>query len=163
MRIFIAIRFTEAFKSSILDAQDGLREYGVRGNYTQPENLHLTLAFIGETERVAEIKTAVDAVKFEPFVIRTGKLGCFNGRSRVLWLGIEGEDKVKTIAQQLRRNLDKCGIDYAKGKFCPHITLVRQPSEMPLDVEVESESMTVSEISVMNSERINGRLVYTAL
>lgn len=163
MRIFIAIRFTEAFKYSILDAQDGLREYGVRGNYTQPENLHLTLAFIGETERVAEIKTAVDAVKFEPFVIRTGKLGCFNGRSRVLWLGIEGEDKVKTIAQQLRRNLDKCGIDYAKGKFCPHITLVRQPSEMPLDVEVESESMTVSEISVMNSERINGRLVYTAL
>ena len=139
------------------------REYGVRGNYTQPENLHLTLAFIGETERVTEIKAKVDAVKFEPFVIRTGKLGSFNGRSRVLWLGIEGEDKVKTIAQQLRRNLDKCGIDYAKGKFSPHITLVRQPSEMPLDVEVESESMTVSEICVMKSERINGRLVYTAL
>lgn len=163
MRIFIAIRFTEAFKSSILDAQDGLKEYGVRGNYTQPENLHLTLAFIGETERVEEIKAAVDAVKFEPFVIRTGKMGCFNGRSRVVWLGIEGEDKVKAIAQQLRRNLDKCGIDYAKGKFSPHITLVRQPSEMSLDVEVESESMTVSEISVMNSERINGRLVYTVL
>lgn len=163
MRIFIAIRFTEAFKSSIQDAQEGLKEYGVRGNYTQPENLHLTLAFIGETERVEEIKAAVDAVKFEPFVIRTGKLGCFNGRSRVVWLGIEGEDKVKAIAQQLRRNLDKCGIDYAKGRFSPHITLVRQPSEMPLDVEVESESMTVSEICVMKSERINGRLVYTAL
>lgn len=163
MRIFIAIRFTEAFKASILDAQNGLREYGVRGNYTQPENLHLTLAFIGETERVEEIKAAVDAVEFEPFVIRTGKMGCFNGRSRVIWLGIEGEDKVKAIAQQLRRNLDKCGIDYARGKFSPHITLVRQPSEMPLDVETESESMTVSKIYVMKSERINGRLVYTAL
>lgn len=163
MRIFIAIRFTEAFKSSILDAQDGLKEYGVRGNYTQPENLHLTLAFIGETERVEEIKAAVDAVKFEPFVIRTGQMGCFNGRCRVVWLGIEGEDKVKAIAQQLRRNLDQRGIDYAKGKFSPHITLVRQPSEMPLDIDVESESMTVSKIYVMKSERINGRLVYTAL
>lgn len=163
MRIFIAIRFTEVFKSSILDAQDGLKEYGVRGNYTQLENLHLTLAFIGETERVEEIKAAVDAVKFEPFVIRTGKMGCFNGRSRVVWLGIEGEDKVKAIAQQLRRNLDQRGIDYAKGKFSPHITLVRQPSEMPLDIDVESESMTVSKIYVMKSERINGRLVYTAL
>lgn len=163
MRIFIAIRFTEAFKSSILDAQDGLREYGVRGNYTQPENLHLTLAFIGETERVEEINAAVDAVKFEPFVISTGKMGCFNGRSRVIWLGIEGEDKVKAIAQQLRRNLDQRGIDYARGKFSPHITLVRQPSEMPLDIEPESESMTVSKIYVMKSERINGRLVYTAL
>ncbi len=163
MRIFIAIRFTEVFKSSILDAQDGLKEYGVKGNYTQPENLHLTLAFIGETERVEEIKAAVDAVKFEPFLIRTGKMGCFNGRSRVIWLGIEGEDKVKAIAQQLRRNLDQRGIDYAKGKFSPHITLVRQPSEMPLDIDVESESMTVSKIYVMKSERINGRLVYTAL
>ena len=146
-----------------MDAQDGLKEYGVRGNYTQPENLHLTLAFIGETERVEEIKAAVDAVKFEPFVIRTGQMGCFNGRSRVVWLGIEGEDKVKAIAQQLRRNLDQRGIDYAKGKFSPHITLVRQPSEMPLDIDVESESMTVSKIYVMKSERINGRLVYTAL
>lgn len=163
MRIFIAIRFTEAFKSSILDAQDGLKEYGVKGNYTQPENLHLTLAFIGETERVEEIKAAVDAVKFEPFVIRTGKMGCFNGRSRVIWLGIEGEDKVKAIAQQLRRNLDQRGIEYAKGKFSPHITLVRQPSEMSFDIDVESESMTVSKIYVMKSERINGRLVYTAL
>lgn len=163
MRIFIAIRFTEAFRSSILDVQDGLKENGVRGNYTQPENLHLTLAFIGETERVEEIKAAVDAVKFEPFVIRTGKMGCFNGRSRVVWLGIEGEDKVKAIAQHLRRNLDQRGIDYAKGKFSPHITLVRQPSEMPLDIDVESESMTVSKIYVMKSERINGRLVYTAL
>ena len=163
MRKFIAIRFTEAFKSSILDAQDGLKEYGVKGNYTQPENLHLTLAFIGETERVEEIKAAVDAVKFEPFVIRTGKMGCFNGRSRVVWLGIEGEDRVKAIAQQLRRNIDQRGIDYAKGKFSPHITLVRQPSEMPLDIDVESESMTVSKIYVMKSERINGRLVYTAL
>ena len=146
-----------------MDVQDGLKEYGVRGNYTQPENLHLTLAFIGETERMEEIKAAVDAVKFEPFVIRTGKMGCFNGRSRVVWLGIEGEDKVKAIAQQLRRNLDQRGIDYAKGKFSPHITLVRQPSEMPLDIDVESESMTVSKIYVMKSERINGRLVYTAL
>lgn len=163
MRIFIAIRFTEAFRSSILDAQDGLKEYGVKGNYTQPENLHLTLAFIGETERVEEIKAAVDAVKFEPFVIRTGKMGCFNGRSRVVWLGIEGEDKVMAIAQQLRRNLDQRGIDYAKGKFSPHITLVRQPSEMSFDIDVESESMTVSKIYVMKSERINGRLVYTAL
>lgn len=163
MRIFIAIRFTEAFKASIVDAQNGLREYGVRGNYTQPENLHLTLAFVGETDRVEEIKAAAAAVRFEPFEVSSGRLGCFNGRSRVIWLGIEGEDRVKAIARQLRQNLDKCGIDYARGKFSPHITLVRQPSEMALDVEPESARMTVSEISVMKSERIDGRLVYTAL
>jgi 2'-5' RNA ligase len=163
MRVFIAIRFTQAFKEPIFEAQDALRDNGVRGNFTLPENLHLTLAFIGETDRVDDIKAAVKEVVFEPFEIKTGRLGCFNGRSKVIWLGIDGEKKLKAITAELRKNLDIRGIDYAKGRFQPHITLVRQPSDMPLDIDIESASMTVKEISVMKSERISGRLVYTAL
>ena len=163
MRVFIAIRFTQAFKETIFEAQDALRDNGVRGNFTLPENLHLTLAFIGETDRVDDIKAAVKEVAFEPFEIKTGRLGCFNGRSKVIWLGIDGEKKLKAITAELRKNLDIRGIDYAKGRFQPHITLVRQPSDMPLDIDIESANMTVKEISVMKSERISGRLVYTAL
>ena len=163
MRIFIAIRFTQAFKEPIFEAQDALRDNGVRGNFTLPENLHLTLAFIGETDKVDDIKAAVKEVVFEPFEIKTGRLGCFNGRNKVIWLGIDGEKKLKAITAELRKNLDIRGIDYAKGRFQPHITLVRQPSDMPLDIDIESANMTVKEISVMKSERISGRLVYTAL
>lgn len=163
MRVFIAIRFTQAFKEPIFEAQDALRDNGVRGNFTLPENLHLTLAFIGETDRVDDIKAAVKEVVFEPFEIKTGRLGCFNGRSKVIWLGIDGEKMLKAITAELRKNLDIRGIDYAKGRFQPHITLVRQPSDMPLDIDIESANMTVKEISVMKSERISGRLVYTAL
>ena len=163
MRVFIAIRFTQAFKEPIFEAQDALRDNGVRGNFTLPENLHLTLAFIGETDRVDDIKAAVKEVAFEPFEIKTGRLGCFNGRSKVIWLGIDGEKKLKALTAELRKNLDIRGIDYAKGRFQPHITLVRQPSDMPLDIDIESANMTVKEISVMKSERISGRLVYTAL
>ena len=163
MRVFIAIRFSQAFKEPIFEAQDALRDNGVRGNFTLPENLHLTLAFIGETDRVDDIKAAVKEVVFEPFEIKTGRLGCFNGRSKVIWLGIDGEKKLKAITAELRKNLDIRGIDYAKGRFQPHITLVRQPSDMPFDIDIESANMTVKEISVMKSERISGRLVYTAL
>ena len=163
MRVFIAIRFSQAFKEPIFEAQDALRDNGVRGNFTLPENLHLTLAFIGETDRVDDIKAAVKEVAFEPFEIKTGRLGCFNGRSKVIWLGIDGEKKLKALTAELRKNLDIRGIDYAKGRFQPHITLVRQPSDMPLDIDIESANMTVKEISVMKSERISGRLVYTAL
>ena len=163
MRVFIAIRFSQAFKEPIFEAQDALRDNGVRGNFTLPENLHLTLAFIGETDRVDDIKAAVKEVVFEPFEIKTGRLGCFNGRSKVIWLGIDGEKKLKAITAELRKNLDIRGIDYAEGRFQPHITLVRQPSDMPLDIDIESANMTVKEISVMKSERISGRLVYTAL
>ena len=163
MRVFIAIRFSQEFKEPIFEAQDALRDNGVRGNFTLPENLHLTLAFIGETDRVDDIKAAVKEVVFEPFEIKTGRLGCFNGRSKVIWLGIDSEKKLKAITAELRKNLDIRGIDYAKGRFQPHITLVRQPSDMPLDIDIESANMTVKEISVMKSERISGRLVYTAL
>ena len=163
MRVFIAIRFSQAFKEPIFEAQDALRDNGVRGNFTLPENLHLTLAFIGETDRVDDIKAAVKEVAFEPFEIKTGRLGCFNGRSKVIWLGIDGEKKLKALTAELRKNLDIRGIDYAKGRFQPHITLVRQPSDMPLDIDIESANMIVKEISVMKSERISGRLVYTAL
>lgn len=163
MRIFIAIRFTEAFKASILDAQEGLKEQGIRGNFTRPENLHLTLVFIGETDRIDDIKTAVASVRFDPFVITTGQLGCFNGRSRVLWMGIQGEKKMKTLALRLRKALDERGINYSHGPFQPHITLVRQPTETPLDIEVEDACMTIRDIVIMKSERINGRLVYTII
>lgn len=163
MRIFIAIRLTEAFKASIMDAQEGLREQGVRGNFTRPENLHLTLAFIGETDRIDDIKAAVASVKLDPFVITTGQLGCFNGRSRVLWMGIQGKEKVKALALRLRKALDERDIDHSHDPFQPHITLVRQPTETPLDIKPEDASMTVREIAVMKSERIDGRLVYTTL
>lgn len=163
MRIFIAIRLTEAFKASIMDAQEGLREQGVRGNFTRPENLHLTLAFIGETDRIDDIKAAVASVKLDPFVITTGQLGCFNGRSRVLWMGIQGKEKMKTLALRLRKALDERGINYSHGPFQPHITLVRQPTETPLDIEVEDACMTIRDIVIMKSERIDGRLVYTTL
>lgn len=163
MRIFIAIRLTEAFKASIMDAQEGLREQGVRGNFTRPENLHLTLAFIGETDRIDDIKAAVASVKLDPFVITTGQLGCFNGRSRVLWMGIQGKEKVKALALRLRKALDERDIDHSHGPFQPHITLVRQPTETPLDIEVEDACMTIRDIVIMKSERINGRLVYTII
>lgn len=163
MRIFIAIRFTEAFKASILDAQEGLKEQGIRGNFTRTENLHLTLVFIGETDRIDDIKTAVASVRFDPFVITTGQLGCFNGRSRVLWMGIQGKEKMKTLALRLRKALDERGINYSHGPFQPHITLVRQPTETPLDIEIEDACMTIRDIVIMKSERINGRLVYTII
>lgn len=163
MRIFIAIRLTEAFKASIMDAQEELREQGVRGNFTHPENLHLTLAFIGETDRIDDIKAAVASVKLDPFAITTGQLGCFNSRSRVLWMGIQGKEKVKALALRLRKALDERGIDHDHGPFQPHITLVRQPTETPLDIKSEDASMTVREMEVMKSERIDGRLVYTTL
>ena len=58
MRLFIAIRMDETMREALLGMQAALRRQRVGGTYTKPENLHLTLAFIGEyadPERVLEV------------------------------------------------------------------------------------------------------------
>ena len=48
MRLFIAIQLNQKMKQLVSDVQDTFRWQQVKGNYTPEENLHITLAFIGE-------------------------------------------------------------------------------------------------------------------
>ena len=48
MRLFIAIPLRNNMKKLVRDIQNSFREQNIRGNYTPEENLHITLAFIGE-------------------------------------------------------------------------------------------------------------------
>ena len=48
MRLFIAILFEENIINALTHFQDNLKAKGVKGNFSRRENLHITLAFIGE-------------------------------------------------------------------------------------------------------------------
>ena len=50
MRLFIAIPFSEEFKGELIRVQNEMRANGVRGNFSRAENLHVTVAFLGEVE-----------------------------------------------------------------------------------------------------------------
>ena len=54
MRLFLAIQLSPAVREALLTAQDALRRQG-RGSFPPPENLHLTLAFLGEAEDLSLI------------------------------------------------------------------------------------------------------------
>lgn len=55
-RIFIAIRFDDEVKKTLVGLQDTLKAKGIRGNYCPSRNLHMTLAFIGESYDMPEIR-----------------------------------------------------------------------------------------------------------
>ena len=60
MRLFIAIQFNEQMLDALTKLQNDLRAMGVTGNYTKRENLHLTLAFIGEYGRPGDVLDAME-------------------------------------------------------------------------------------------------------
>ena len=145
----------------MLEAQARLKEHGVEGFYASKENLHLTLSFIGETDKLDLIKQTISEIKFEPFVIRNSHVGCFNSeKAKVLWMGIEESEQLQWVAAEVRQKLNECGVDCDQKPFKAHITLVSKPSEFITDIEVQQSEMLVERISVMETVRQNGKPVF---
>ncbi len=161
MRLFVAVNFTAEFKKELLEAINRLRKNCITGNFSRPENLHLTLTFIGETRDTAGAKAAVDACDAEPFDLVTICTGRFGD---VFWVGLEESAQLKALSKSLQTELRSRGFAIEKRPFRPHITLARRitvPSG--LNFEVPKASMTVRRISLMKSEHINGILTYSEI
>ena len=160
-RIFIAIRLTEQFKQPLLDAQARLKELGVEGFYASKENLHLTLSFIGETDKVSIIKQAISEIEFEPFSIKTSQVGCFNSdRAKVLWMGVEESEQLQCLADKVRQKLTEYCIEFDQKPFKAHITLASRPSRFITEIEIPHSQMTVEKVSVMETVSMNGKPVF---
>ena len=159
MRLFVAIHFSKEVKSVLLSAIDELKAQAETGNFTSPNNLHLTLAFIGESDNVSAIRGAIDRCAVPPFDMAVSGGGHFGN---LYWVGIENNPKLKALAENLQNDLRKSGFDIEDRAYKPHITIARQlEANRPVSINVNRTAMIVSRISLMKSERINGRLTYT--
>jgi 2'-5' RNA ligase len=125
-RLFVGIGLPEAVRHDIATLMRRLE--GVR--WTPPENLHLTLRFLGDVdpERQQQMEAALAAVRVEPFVLPVEGVGVFptRGPARVVWVGVGG---AHTRLFQLRKQVDEAllttdpAIDVRN--FSPHITIGR--------------------------------------
>ena len=162
MRLFIAIQFSENMLNALLDVQSEMKAFDVRGRYSPPENLHLTLAFIGEYGNPDAVMDALNSVPFEPFPLRLDRLGNFGD---LYWAGIAENPKLAAFAKRLRRALADRNIPFDRKRFSPHITLVRKAEyygETPLPpVHAPEGEMEVSGIVLMRSDRGKHGMIYT--
>ena len=160
MRLFIAVRLSDAMKDSLIHTQNTLHDRGVRGNYTSEENLHLTLAFIGEYPDAETVLDALASVAFRPFALSLEGMGRFGD---LWWAGMKDSAALTAVVRRIRRALAENNIPFDKKRFSPHITLIRKASgEMP-GTAPESVSMTVNTISLMRSDRGRHGMIYTEL
>lgn len=165
MRLFIAALFTPEILAELREAIDRLRRTAVSGNFTHPENLHMTLAFIGETSCVEDIVRAMREAGPQPFELTLSGCGMFRqSGGNIVWAGIAENRPLAEYAGRLADALRRKGFKIESRAFKPHITLGRQvvlPER--LNLEVKPLSMRCSKISLMRSDRPDGRLTYTEI
>ena len=160
MRLFIAIRLSEELKTALTDAQHAMAAQGIRGNYSPEENLHLTLAFIGDYPDAQPVLDALSTLRFAPFALELDGIGCFGD---LWWAGLRDSVPLAAVARRVRRALAASDIPFDRKRFSPHITLIRKASKDAAGIPIRSASMTVETISLMRSERGRKGMIYTEL
>ncbi len=100
--------------------------------WTAPENMHLTLKFLGDVHRddLGYLKEELDEVAAESSSLRLelGVNGCFPGERtpRVLWTGLEGDlRRMSSLATKLEGAMVRCGFPEDGREFKPHVTVGR--------------------------------------
>ena len=164
MRLFIAVELSERMRGALVHTQAELRRRGMRGRFVPRENLHLTLAFIGEHPDPDAVLDAMETVAFEPFPLRLEGLGQFDD---LWWAGLAGSDALTGLAKRLRRALADAAIPFDRTRFTPHITLVRRASwdgrgGIPT-ASVPAVETEVDHITLMRSVQGKNGMLYTPL
>lgn len=176
-RAFIAVDLPDSIRSSLGEAQEMLKLHQFRAKWVRPQNIHLTLKFLGNTD-VAQIDNIVavmaQATKDCTAVSLTAKgIGVFPDirRPRVIWAGLKGKLE---ILQEIQQTLDLCLADLGFPKetraFNAHLTLGRvkgkiNPARMKaaiVELEgFESRPFDVNRIILFKSDLRPGGAVYT--
>lgn len=172
MRLFIALNFNEAAKQQMRKTACILKKYMKRGSLTQRDNLHLTLAFLGEVaeDRVYDVKCAMDAIDCPALELSFDRVGSFlRGAENLFWLGALENSRLIEMRKELICQLRKRGFQPDAKQFRPHVTLARR-AVMGSDFRLETVNeglpkiiQRIGRISLMRSERIKGILTYTEL
>ena len=155
MRLFIAVGLSDEMRGALGRVQDQMRAQGVRGSYTPAENLHLTLAFIGEYPD----PDAVPLPPVKPFALELNGFGRFGD---LWWAGLKPCPPLLRYVAALRHALARDGIPFDRKRFSPHITLLRRGEGRPA-VTVPGAQMLADHVSLMRSDRGKRGMIYTEL
>ncbi|MGD2063114.1 MAG: RNA 2',3'-cyclic phosphodiesterase [Nitrospirota bacterium] len=124
-RLFVAIDLPPEVKERLAPLRGGLP--GAR--WVDPEQLHLTLRFIGEVDGgiLREVREGLGAVHGLPFSLTLQGVGHFppRGQPRVVWVGVEKSGPLNQLHGRVETALAAVGVERDGRKFSPHITLAR--------------------------------------
>ncbi|MCU0538574.1 MAG: RNA 2',3'-cyclic phosphodiesterase [Desulfobacterales bacterium] len=136
LRTFVAVESPPALRSALQEVQSDLRRLGVRVRWVRPENIHLTLKFLGEIPagHAASVGQALQAAVqgHAPFSLDVVGVGVFPGlrRPRVIWVGLaDREGRLDRLQADVEERLSALGFPREPGRFRGHLTIGRFRAE----------------------------------
>ncbi len=148
MRLFVALDIDADIRAQIAEFRDLMRQLAPDVRWVGPETFHVTLQFLGETRKLAEIQSALQLVKGSPITLTFGNAGFFPTPKspRVFWVGIESDDNLQALAKSIAEALQPLGFERDKGPFKPHLTLARAGSGRPRPVPGERSAPSLQQV-----------------
>ncbi|MDD2890781.1 MAG: RNA 2',3'-cyclic phosphodiesterase [bacterium] len=171
MRTFIAVKIPEPVKKDVFSFQNKLKSQFTREiKWVEPENIHLTMKFIGETkqEQIESINTVIQSciTNTKPFQISFDGAGAFPNLQfpKILWVDLkEGREKIMKLMISLNEKLADIGFEFETRELSPHLTIGRVKSPISnLHFPVfTSNPFEINNIYLIKSELTRDKPIYT--
>ena len=145
IRTFIAVKLPDDVIEGLREVQKSLKREGLDIKWVRPENIHLTLKFLGDIQASAAegvgsaLKAA--AAEFPPLTLSAAGLGAFPSvkRPRVLWAGVGGDREVLArLHARIEQALYELGIEKENKTFKGHLTLGRIKGRVDPDLMIDA-------------------------
>jgi len=179
LRLFLAIDIPSEIREELTKIQNHFKSLSLSASWVRPDNIHLTLKFLGNTEPekipqiVETMNTCVGSIA--PFSLSLTEVGGFPNlnQPRVLWVGLADSQGFLVSAQKnIDQNLSRLGYDADNKPFFPHLTLARIKSPKgrqgikekiaSLNMD-ETKPFCISSIKLYKSDLTPRGAIYTSL
>jgi 2'-5' RNA ligase len=150
VRLFVALQIPDSIRNDYAKLIDDLKRFDAKAapkkpKWVRPENLHVTLKFIGHTDstKLDSICSALAVVRSPQEVrLRFRNIGFFPNakRPRVIWSGMETSENLAQLARDVDRQIATAGFPAEERAFTPHLTLARlEPPGVAAELKIAIE------------------------
>jgi 2'-5' RNA ligase len=166
-RLFAAIKIHPSSRYISLFNEISASMNHERIKWVEPENMHLTLKFFGETaeNKIPLINQALQAAasESEPFTIDIANTGIFGSRydPKVIWFGINNNKELQLLAENIFSALEAYGWPRDRQNFVPHLTIgrIKEIKDKALFQQIISKYNTIE----IQQEKVTEIILYESI